>query len=107
MSCLTPQVIIIIINPLESSLGIEGHAALDRNLQPGYNTLLLPLIQRYLDSECRHRNFHTLPSLSIRLHCLTPTLCFKQGGSLYHFYGLWYDLAGAQTHDLLHVRWIR
>ena len=25
-----------------------------------------------------------------------------QGGSLYHFYdGLWYDLAGTQTHDLL------
>ena len=49
--------------------------------------------------------FHTLPGL-LHSWAALPNSCpsvlrAKQGGSLYHFYeGLWYDLAGDQTHDL-------
>ena len=52
-----------LINPLECFFGIEGHAALDRNPGPGYNTLLLRLIPGDLYSACPHRQFHTLPGL--------------------------------------------
>ena len=31
---------VIVINPLECFFDIKGHAALDRNLGPWYNTLL-------------------------------------------------------------------
>ena len=34
----------MMINPLERFFGMEGHAALDRNPGPGYDTLLLQLI---------------------------------------------------------------
>ena len=43
--------------------GIEGHVALDRNPGPGYDTLLLRLIQGDLLSACLLRQFHTLPGL--------------------------------------------
>ena len=43
--------------------GSEGHAALDRTLGPGYNTLLLRLNPGDLLSACPHREFHTLPGL--------------------------------------------
>ena len=49
-----------LINPLECSLGIEDHVALDRNPGPGYNTLLLQLIPGYIFSACPYRQFqHT------------------------------------------------
>ena len=51
------------IDPLECFFGIEGHVALDRNPGPGYNTLLLRLIQGDLLSTCPHRQFRTLPGL--------------------------------------------
>ena len=35
---------LVVNNPLECSYSIKGHAALDRNPVPGYNTLLLGLI---------------------------------------------------------------
>ena len=35
------EMIMILINPLKCFFGIEGHVTLDRNLGPGYNTLLL------------------------------------------------------------------
>ena len=43
-------------------LGSEGHVTLDRNPGPGYNTVLLQLIQDLL-SACPLRQFHTLPGL--------------------------------------------
>ena len=50
----------IIINPLQLFYGIESHVALDRNPEPGYNTLLLRLIPGDLYIACLHRQFHTL-----------------------------------------------
>ena len=47
---------LIRINPYEC---IEGHAALDRNPEPGYNTLLLRLIPGYLLRAYPHRKFLT------------------------------------------------
>ena len=47
------------ISPLESFFGIEGHVTLDRNPGPGYNTLLLQLI----NVQVPNRQVHTL-------HCL-------------------------------------
>ena len=40
----------------------------------------------------------------LRKHCQTPALMpdAKQGGSLYHFYGLQCDLAAVRTHNLTH-----
>ena len=51
------------VNSLECFFCIEGHGALDRNLGPGYNTLLSWLISADLFSACPHRQFHTLPGL--------------------------------------------
>ena len=64
----------IIINPLNCFFGIEGHVTLDRNHEPGYNTLLLRLILGDHLSVYPHRQFHTLPGLLDRLHCQTPNL---------------------------------
>ena len=50
----------------DNDLSIEGYVALDRNMGPGYNTLLLRLIPRDLISAFAHRHFHTLPSLFSR-----------------------------------------
>ena len=85
-----------LINPLQCFFGSEGHAALDRNPGPGYNTLLLRLIPGDLLSACPHRQFHTLPGLwdsQATLPNSNPNaLRAMQGGSLYNFYdGLWYD----------------
>ena len=78
--------------------GSEGHAALDRNPGPGYDTLLLRFIPEDLLSACPHRQFHTLPGL---LNSYPNALRAMQGGSLYHFYdGLWYDPARRRTHYL-------
>ena len=41
----------------------KGHVALERNLGPRYNILLLHLIPGDLFSACPHRQFHTLPRL--------------------------------------------
>ena len=76
--------------------GSEGHVALDRNLGPGYDTLLLRMIPGDLLSAFPHRQFHTLPGLLDSWAALpnsNPNACMPmQGGSLYHFYdGLWYD----------------
>ena len=50
-------------NPLWCFFSNEGHVALDRNLGPGYDTLLLRMIPGDLLSACPHRQFHTLPGL--------------------------------------------
>ena len=51
-----------------------------------------------------HRQFHTLPGLLDSRAAPPnsyPKACMPmQGGSLYHFYGLWYDPAERRTHDL-------
>ena len=65
----------MIINPLERFFGIKGQVALDINLGPGYNTLLLRLIPRDL-----YRKFplesstHYLAFYPIVLYCQTTTL---------------------------------
>ena len=92
-------------NPLECFFGSKSHVALDRNLGPGYNTLLLRLIPGDLLSACPHRQFHTLPGLLDSQAALSNSypnaLCAMQGGSLYHFYDvLLYDPAVRRTHDL-------
>ena len=99
-------------NPLLCFFGSEGHVALDRNPGPGYDILLLRMIPGDLLSACPHRQFHTLPGLldsRVALPNSNPNvLCAMQGGSSYHFYdGIWYDLAGRRTHDLLCERWTR
>ena len=95
---------VVWFNPLECFFGSEGHVALDRNPGLGYDTLLLRLIPGDFLSAFPHRQFHTLPGL-LDSRAAPPNsypyaLRAMQGGSLYHFYGLWYDLAGTQTHDL-------
>ena len=50
-------------NPLECFFGSEGHVALDRNLGPGYDTLLLRMIPEDLLSALLHRQLHTLTGL--------------------------------------------
>ena len=85
---------------------IFGIAALDIILGPGYNTLIL---RRSQETFIVHvtRQFHTLPGLShswVTLPNSYPNICLcpKQGGSLYHFYGLQYNPAVARTRDPLH-----
>ena len=95
----------LMINPLERSICIEGHVALNINPGPGYDTLLLQMIPGDPLSAFPHRQFHTLPGLLDSRAALPNSypnaLCAKQGGSLYHFYdGLWYDPAGMRSHDL-------
>ena len=53
----------MMINPLLCFFVSEGHVALDRNLGPGYNILLLRLIPRDLFSACPHGQLNTLSSL--------------------------------------------
>ena len=48
------------INPFVCIFRIEGHAVLDINQEPRYNTLLLRLIPEDLYSVCHYRQFHTL-----------------------------------------------
>ena len=103
---------IIWFNPLWCFSGSEGHVALDRNLGPGYDTLLLRMIPGDLLSTFPHRQFHTLPGLLDSWAALPNSyhsaLRAMQGGSLYHFYdGLWYDPAERRTHDLPCERRIR
>ena len=52
-----------LINPLHCILVIEDHTTLNRNLEAGYNTLLLQLIQGDLYGACPHRQFDTLCGL--------------------------------------------
>ena len=89
-------------NPFWCFFGSEGHVALDRNPGPGYDTLLLRMIQGDLLSAFPHRQFHTLPGLLDSWAALPNSnpnaLRAMQGGSLYHFYdGLWYDPAEANS----------
>ena len=73
-------------------------------LQFDPESLLLRMIPGDILSACPHRQFHTLPGLLDSQAALSnsyPNACVPmQGGSLYHFYGLWYDPAGTQIHDL-------
>ena len=68
---------------------MEGHVELDRNLGPGYNTLILRSIPGDLLSACAHRQFHTLPGLLDSWAALPnsyPNACVQcRGGSLHHF----------------------
>ena len=52
-----------LIDPFQCFDDIVGHAALDRNPGPGYDTLLLRLIPGRLYSACLQRQFHTLSFL--------------------------------------------
>ena len=52
-----------LVNSLECLIGIEGYEALDRNLRPWCNTLLLWLIPGDLFRAYSHRQFHTLSCL--------------------------------------------
>ena len=56
-----PEETMIMINPLEYIFGIEGQVEQDRNMGPGYNTLLLWLVPGDLYSACPQRQFHKLP----------------------------------------------
>ena len=103
-----PKMVLVWFNLLKCFFGSEGHVALDRNLGPRYDTLLLRMIPGDLLSAFPHRQFHTLPGLLDSWAALPnsyPNACMPmQGGSLYHFYdGLWYDPAERQTHDF-HAR---
>ena len=92
------------INPLYCFFGSEGHVALDRNLGPVYDTLLLRLIPGDLLRACPHRQFHTLPGLLDSRAALSNSypnaLRAMQGGSLYHFYdGFWYNPTGTRHRE--------
>ena len=91
------------MNPLECLICIEGHVALDRNPGPGYNTLLLRLIQDL--SACPHRQFHTLPGLlespAALSNCLLNTcmLCREAVCPIFMVFGV---TLATQTHNLPH-----
>ena len=57
-----------LINPSECLFDMENHVALDRNLGPGYNTLLLRLIPVDLYSAYSLRQFHTLSGFDLKLN---------------------------------------
>ena len=77
--------------------------ALDTNLEPGHDNLLLLFIPGDLLSTCPHRHFTHIALLNSYVY--PNALRAMQRGSLYHFYdGLWYDSTGVQTHDLPHER---
>ena len=70
------------INPLKRFFGIECYVALDRNLGPAYNTLILPLIPGDLLSASPHRQFHTLLGLLDSQDALSnsyPNACMPSG----------------------------
>ena len=76
---------------LECLFSIKGHVALQRDPEPGYNTLLLRLIPGYLYSACSYRQLPGLLHNQIALPNSYPNTCMP-------FYdGLWYDLPGAST----------
>ena len=87
--CYLHYSVLLWFNPLYCFFGIGGHLALDRNPEPGYNTLLLRLIPGDLLSASPHRQFHTLPALLDSWASLPKSYpnasCTMQGGSLYHF----------------------
>ena len=80
------------IKLIHAFFGIEGHVSTDRNPGPGYNTLLLRLILRYIYSACPHRLFNTLPRLSLDRHFVSI------------LWWSWYESTGTRTHDLPHER---
>ena len=103
--CLEVDDGLVWFNPLQCFFGSEGHVALERNLGPVYDTLLLQMIPGDLLSAFPPRQFHTLPGLLDSWAALpnsNPNACVPmQGDSLYHFYdGLWYDPAERRTHNL-------
>ena len=75
--CFTPS----LINASEWFFDIEGRVALDRNLGPGNNTILLRLIPGDIYSSCHHRQFHTLTGLYKQLHCHTHTFTLASQAS--------------------------
>ena len=53
----------------------QGHVALYRNPEQGFNTLYLRLILGDLYSACPHREFYTYPAFyTVGLNYQTPTL---------------------------------
>ena len=87
------------------AFGSDGHVALDRNLEQGYNTLLLRLIPGELLSAWPRRQICALPGLldsqTAASNSYPNALRAMQGGSLYQFYdGLWYDPTGTLTLNL-------
>ena len=84
--CFKSKFLLIMINPLKCLFGSEGRVALDRNLGPGYDTLLLRVIPGDFLSACPHRQFHTLPGLFDSWTALPNSnpkaLRAMQGGSL-------------------------
>ena len=89
----------------------SAFVALDKNLRPGYNTLLLRSIQEifivhvHIDS-----SKHYLAFCTARLHFQTLTL-MPVGKAVRQFApflcGLWYEPAGRPIHYLTHERWTR
>ena len=94
------------------AFGSDGHVALDRNLEPEYNTLLLRLIPVERISACPRRQIRILPGLLDSRAALSNSYPnasrAMQRDSVYQFYdGLWYDPTGTRTHDLPWERRIR
>ena len=59
--------------------GIEGYAALDKNREMWYNTLLLQLTTDDLYSMCTHRQFQILPGfLNSQASLANFTLMFQK-----------------------------
>ena len=72
--------IIMNINPLKYFFSIVGHEALDINLGPGYNTILLQLIPGDLSSNCsiRYKKSTKICSLGKNMpisEMLTTSMC--------------------------------
>ena len=98
--------LLLLINPLECFFSSECHVALDENLGPGHNTLLLRMITGDLLSACPDRQFNTLPSHLVSRAALSnsyPNACLQCREAvctIFYYDGLWYDPAGIRTHDL-------
>ena len=82
-----------LINPLLCSFDIADLVALDRNLEPSYNTLSLRMIPVALLSACPHGQFHPEPCLLDSRAAKSNSIPSKQGGILFH----WYDSPGTRT----------
>ena len=106
MLCWSQTSVIKLIYPLEGFLDIWGHVALNRNLRPVYDILLLQLIPGDLLGAYPHRQFHTLLGFLDSQAALSnsyPTTCLpnREAACRYYFFDdLWYDPTGPQTSDL-------
>ena len=99
-----------VINTLQCFFGIKCHVALDRNLGPGYNNLLLWLTPGDILSACPHKLFHTLLGLldsRVALSNSNPYTCMpsKEGAICTIFMIVFCKIRhGCETHHLTHDR---